>query len=149
MKMDRPAAVAWAAPQAPSARPAALREAVAKAGHYRDGRAAMAFYDRLVDEMQWMARRLQIFGVHVHVGVRSEGDELPAMMRVGRKTVIHHHRFGWILKSCLDVVIAQHLIDGDDVQTAVLERNAIGLGEAFGDDPVLASVTVTSHRSPW
>ncbi|WP_426572718.1 glutamate--cysteine ligase [Aquihabitans sp. McL0605] len=28
-------------------------------------------YDRLVDEMQWMARRLQIFGVHVHVGVRS------------------------------------------------------------------------------
>jgi carboxylate-amine ligase len=28
-------------------------------------------YDRLVDEMQWMARRLQIFGVHVHVGIRS------------------------------------------------------------------------------
>ena len=28
-------------------------------------------YDRLVHEMQWMARRLQIFGVHVHVGVRS------------------------------------------------------------------------------
>ena len=28
-------------------------------------------YDRLVQEMQWMARRLQIFGVHVHVGIRS------------------------------------------------------------------------------
>ena len=28
-------------------------------------------YARLVDEMQWMARRLQIFGIHVHVGVRS------------------------------------------------------------------------------
>lgn len=28
-------------------------------------------YARLIDEMQWMARRLQIFGVHVHVGVRS------------------------------------------------------------------------------
>ena len=28
-------------------------------------------YDRLIEEMQWMARRLQIFGVHVHVGVRS------------------------------------------------------------------------------
>jgi len=28
-------------------------------------------YERLVEEMQWMARRLQIFGVHVHVGVRS------------------------------------------------------------------------------
>ncbi|HYI60858.1 MAG TPA: glutamate--cysteine ligase [Acidimicrobiales bacterium] len=30
-----------------------------------------ARYDRLIEEMQWMARRLQIFGVHVHVGVRS------------------------------------------------------------------------------
>jgi carboxylate-amine ligase len=28
-------------------------------------------YDQLVEEMQWMAHRLQIFGVHVHVGVRS------------------------------------------------------------------------------
>lgn len=28
-------------------------------------------YERLVEEMQWLSRRLQIFGVHVHVGVRS------------------------------------------------------------------------------
>jgi len=28
-------------------------------------------YERLVEEMQWVARRLQIFGIHVHVGVRS------------------------------------------------------------------------------
>jgi len=28
-------------------------------------------YQRLVEEMQWLARRLQIFGIHVHVGVRS------------------------------------------------------------------------------
>jgi len=28
-------------------------------------------YHALVDEMQWVARRLQIFGVHFHVGVRS------------------------------------------------------------------------------
>jgi carboxylate-amine ligase len=28
-------------------------------------------YGRLVDEMQWLARRMQIFGVHFHVGVRS------------------------------------------------------------------------------
>jgi carboxylate-amine ligase len=27
-------------------------------------------YLKLVDDMQWLARRLQIFGVHVHVGVR-------------------------------------------------------------------------------
>jgi carboxylate-amine ligase len=28
-------------------------------------------YQKLIDDMQWLARRLQIFGVHVHVGVRS------------------------------------------------------------------------------
>ncbi len=28
-------------------------------------------YERLIQEMQWMARRLQIFGIHVHVGIRS------------------------------------------------------------------------------
>ena len=28
-------------------------------------------YAKLVDEMQWLAQRLQIFGVHFHVGVRS------------------------------------------------------------------------------
>jgi carboxylate-amine ligase len=28
-------------------------------------------YHKLVGEMQWLARRLQIFGIHVHVGVRS------------------------------------------------------------------------------
>jgi carboxylate-amine ligase len=28
-------------------------------------------YARLIDEMRWMAERLQIFGVHFHVGVRS------------------------------------------------------------------------------
>ncbi|HWG94881.1 MAG TPA: glutamate--cysteine ligase, partial [Mycobacteriales bacterium] len=27
-------------------------------------------YEKLVQDMQWLARRLQIFGVHVHVGVR-------------------------------------------------------------------------------
>ncbi len=29
-------------------------------------------YERLVGEMQWPARRLAIFGIHTHVGVRSE-----------------------------------------------------------------------------
>ena len=34
-------------------------------------------YLRLVDEMQWPARRLQIFGVHVHVGVRAPEKAFP------------------------------------------------------------------------
>jgi carboxylate-amine ligase len=34
-------------------------------------------YERLVEQMQWPARRLQIFGVHVHVGVRSPDKAIP------------------------------------------------------------------------
>ncbi|MCK9926188.1 glutamate--cysteine ligase [Frankia sp. Mgl5] len=34
-------------------------------------------YDRLVGRMQWLARRLLIFGVHVHVGVRSPEKAMP------------------------------------------------------------------------
>ncbi len=34
-------------------------------------------YQKLVEDMQWLARRLQIFGVHVHVGVRSPDKVIP------------------------------------------------------------------------
>jgi glutamate---cysteine ligase / carboxylate-amine ligase len=34
-------------------------------------------YLRLIEEMQWPARRLQIFGVHVHVGVRGAEKAFP------------------------------------------------------------------------
>ena len=34
-------------------------------------------YENLIEEMQWLARRLQIFGVHVHVGVRSPDKVIP------------------------------------------------------------------------
>jgi glutamate---cysteine ligase / carboxylate-amine ligase len=34
-------------------------------------------YLQLVERMQWLARRLQIFGVHVHVGVRSSDKVMP------------------------------------------------------------------------
>jgi glutamate---cysteine ligase / carboxylate-amine ligase len=36
-------------------------------------------YARLVEEMQWPARQMQIFGIHVHVGVRS-GEKAIAMV---------------------------------------------------------------------
>jgi carboxylate-amine ligase len=36
-------------------------------------------YLRLVEEMQWPARRLQIFGVHVHVGVRAPEKAIPVV----------------------------------------------------------------------
>jgi carboxylate-amine ligase len=34
-------------------------------------------YQQLVDELQWLARRFQIFGVHIHVGVRSREKAIP------------------------------------------------------------------------
>ncbi|MGN6475211.1 MAG: glutamate--cysteine ligase [Mycobacteriales bacterium] len=34
-------------------------------------------YEQLLEQMQWLARRLQIFGVHVHVGVRSPDKAIP------------------------------------------------------------------------
>lgn len=34
-------------------------------------------YAKLVEQMQWLARRLQIFGVHIHVGVRSPEKAIP------------------------------------------------------------------------
>jgi carboxylate-amine ligase len=34
-------------------------------------------YHQLIERMQWLARRLQIFGVHVHVGVRSQDKAIP------------------------------------------------------------------------
>jgi carboxylate-amine ligase len=34
-------------------------------------------YEQLVEQMQWLARRLQIFGVHVHVGVRAPEKAIP------------------------------------------------------------------------
>jgi YbdK family carboxylate-amine ligase len=34
-------------------------------------------YERLVETMQWLARRMQIFGVHVHVGVRAPEKVIP------------------------------------------------------------------------
>jgi YbdK family carboxylate-amine ligase len=34
-------------------------------------------YEQLIENMQWLARRMQIFGVHVHVGVRSPEKAIP------------------------------------------------------------------------
>ncbi|MDQ1710422.1 MAG: glutamate---cysteine ligase / carboxylate-amine ligase [Frankiaceae bacterium] len=34
-------------------------------------------YQQLIEDHQWLARRLQIFGIHVHVGVRSPDKVMP------------------------------------------------------------------------
>jgi carboxylate-amine ligase len=39
--------------------------------------APLARYAELVEQMQWLAWRIQTFGVHVHVGVRDAGKAMP------------------------------------------------------------------------
>lgn len=39
-------------------------------------------YAKLIDDMQWLARRMQIFGVHVHVGVRAPEKAIPIVNAV-------------------------------------------------------------------
>jgi carboxylate-amine ligase len=36
-------------------------------------------YAELVEQMQWLARRIQTFGVHVHVGLRDESKAMPVV----------------------------------------------------------------------
>ncbi|MUL39672.1 glutamate--cysteine ligase [Streptomonospora sp. PA3] len=36
-------------------------------------------YGELIDEMQWLARRILTFGVHVHVGIRSREKAIPIL----------------------------------------------------------------------
>jgi carboxylate-amine ligase len=45
-------------------------------------------YAKLVEDMQWLARRMQIFGVHVHVGVRSP-DKVIAMVNALQSYIPH------------------------------------------------------------
>ena len=45
-------------------------------------------YAKLIEDMQWLARRMQIFGVHVHVGVRSP-DKVIAMVNALQQYIPH------------------------------------------------------------
>ena len=45
---------------------------------WRDARMApVQRYAELVEQMQWLARRIQTFGVHVHVGLRDGSKAIP------------------------------------------------------------------------
>jgi len=45
---------------------------------WRDAKmASIQRYAELVEQMQWLARRIQTFGVHVHVGLRDGSKAIP------------------------------------------------------------------------
>lgn len=41
-------------------------------------------YEQLVDQLQWIARRFQIFGVHVHIGLTVRDHVIPVLNAVSR-----------------------------------------------------------------
>jgi glutamate---cysteine ligase / carboxylate-amine ligase len=46
--------------------------------NWRDAKmASIQRYAELVEQMQWLARRIQTFGVHVHVGLRDGSKAIP------------------------------------------------------------------------
>jgi carboxylate-amine ligase len=48
--------------------------------NWRDAKMApIARYAELVEQMQWLARRIQTFGVHVHVGLRDSAKAIPVV----------------------------------------------------------------------
>jgi glutamate---cysteine ligase / carboxylate-amine ligase len=48
--------------------------------NWRDAKMApIARYAELVEQMQWLARRIQTFGVHVHVGLRDGSKAIPVV----------------------------------------------------------------------
>jgi carboxylate-amine ligase len=48
--------------------------------NWRDAKMApMARYAELVEQLQWLARRIQTFGVHVHVGLRDGSKAIPVV----------------------------------------------------------------------
>lgn len=47
-------------------------------GDWRDAKMApIQRYAELVEQMQWLARRIQTFGVRVHVGLRDGSKAIP------------------------------------------------------------------------
>jgi len=47
---------------------------------WRDAKMApIQRYAELVEQMQWLARRIQTFGVHVHVGIRDQSRAIPVV----------------------------------------------------------------------
>ena len=71
---------------------------------------------------------------HVQLAVRAEGDELPAVVAVGREAVGDDDRRRRIGEAALDVVEAQDAVDRRHVERAVAERDARRLAQSRRDD---------------
>jgi YbdK family carboxylate-amine ligase len=109
-------------------------------------------YAQLVEQMQWLARRLQIFGVHVHVGVRAPEKAIPInnalMMYIPHFLALSASSPFWIGADTGLASARSKVFEG--LPTAGLPY-ALSGWDAFEDymETLISSNTIESIREVW
>ncbi len=109
-------------------------------------------YAQLVEQMQWLARRLQIFGVHVHVGVRAPEKAIPInnalMMYIPHFLALSASSPFWMGSDTGLASARSKVFEG--LPTAGLPYSLSGW-DAFEEymDTLISSKTIESIREVW
>ncbi len=109
-------------------------------------------YAQLVEQMQWLARRLQIFGVHVHVGVRAPEKAIPInnalMMYIPHFLALSASSPYWMGSDTGLASARSKVFEG--LPTAGLPYSLSGW-DAFEEymDTLISSKTIESIREVW
>lgn len=109
-------------------------------------------YAQLVEQMQWLARRLQIFGVHVHVGVRAPEKAIPInnalMMYIPHFLALSASSPFWMGSDTGLASARSKVFEG--LPTAGLPYSLSGW-DAFEEymDTLISSKTIESVREVW
>lgn len=109
-------------------------------------------YEALVEQMQWLARRLQIFGVHVHVGVRAPEKAIPInnalMMYIPHFLALSASSPYWVGSDTGLASARSKVFEG--LPTAGLPYSLSGW-DAFEEymDTLITSKTIESIREVW
>ncbi len=109
-------------------------------------------YAALVEQMQWLARRLRIFGVHVHVGVRAPEKAIPInnalMMYIPHFLALSASSPFWIGSDTGLASARSKVFEG--LPTAGLPY-ALSGWDAFEEymDTLISSKTIESIREVW
>jgi carboxylate-amine ligase len=109
-------------------------------------------YAQLVEQMQWLARRLQIFGVHVHVGVRAPEKAIPInnalMMYIPHFLALSASSPFWMGSDTGLASARSKVFEG--LPTAGLPY-ALSGWDAFEDymETLISSKTIESIREVW
>jgi YbdK family carboxylate-amine ligase len=109
-------------------------------------------YAQLVEQMQWLARRLQIFGVHVHVGVRAPEKSIPInnalMMYIPHFLALSSSSPFWMGSDTGLASARSKVFEG--LPTAGLPY-ALSGWDAFEDymETLISSKTIESIREVW